>query len=91
MRGTVFWGAHPEPIHALNQPHLVYYVIALGLWMIGIPKSPPGIRAYWFNVHKSIGLTLAALILLRVVWRLAHRAPPLPDAIAERLMAVVAV
>jgi hypothetical protein len=35
MRGTVFWGAHPEPIHALNQPHLVYYVIALGLLLGG--------------------------------------------------------
>jgi cytochrome b561 len=56
----------------------VFCQVTLGLWMIGIPKSPPGIRAYWFNVHKSIGLTLGALILLRVLWRLMHRAPPLP-------------
>lgn len=46
--------------------------------MIGIPKSPPGIRAWWFNVHKSIGITLGALILVRLLWRLVHRAPPLP-------------
>ena len=52
--------------------------IALGWWMIDIPKSPPGVRAYWFNIHKSIGLTLGALILLRVLWRLTHAAPPLP-------------
>ena len=52
--------------------------IALGLWMIGIPKDPPGIRAWWFNIHKSIGLTLGLLILVRVGWRFAHRAPPLP-------------
>lgn len=32
MRGTVFWGAHPEPIHALNQPHLFFYAIAGALW-----------------------------------------------------------
>lgn len=32
MRGTVFWGAHPEPIHALNQPHLFFYAIAAALW-----------------------------------------------------------
>ena len=53
--------------------------ISLGLWMIGIPKDPPGIRAWWFNVHKSIGLTLGLLILFRVYWRITHRAPPLPD------------
>jgi cytochrome b561 len=52
--------------------------IALGLWMIGIPKDPPGVRAWWFNLHKSIGLTLGMLILLRVRWRVTHRAPPLP-------------
>lgn len=35
MRGMVFWGAHPEPIHALNQPHLFYYVIAAALALSG--------------------------------------------------------
>ena len=52
--------------------------VTLGLWMIGIPKSPPGMRAWWFNLHKSIGITLGMLILVRVLWRLAHRVPPLP-------------
>ena len=54
--------------------------ITLGLWMIGIPKSPPGMRAWWFNLHKSIGITLGVLILLRLAWRLANRPPALPDA-----------
>ena len=53
--------------------------IAFGWWMIDIPKSPPGVRAYWFNVHKSIGLTLGILIFIRLAWALTHRAPPLPD------------
>jgi cytochrome b561 len=52
--------------------------ITLGLWMITIPKTPPGVRAGWFNVHKSIGITLAVLILARLAWRLLHRPPPLP-------------
>lgn len=56
----------------------VFCQITLGLWMISIPKIPPGIRAGWFNVHKSIGITLGVLILVRVLWRFAHRAPPLP-------------
>lgn len=57
----------------------VLWQIAIGWSMIDIPKSPPGARAYWFNLHKSVGLTLGMLILLRVVWRLTHGAPPLPD------------
>jgi cytochrome b561 len=57
--------------------------IALGLWMIGIPKDPPGVRAWWFNLHKSIGLTLGVLILLRVYWRITHHAPPLPAALPK--------
>ena len=52
--------------------------IALGWWMIDIPKQPAGVRAYWFNLHKSIGLTLGFLILLRLWWRFGHRPPPLP-------------
>ena len=59
----------------------VFAQISLGLWMIGIPKAPPGIRVYWFNVHKSIGITLGVLILLRLIWRLTHRALPLPDSV----------
>jgi hypothetical protein len=35
MRGTVFWGAHPEPIHALNQPHLFFYLLAAALAISG--------------------------------------------------------
>jgi cytochrome b561 len=37
--------------------------------MTELPKSPPGLRAGWFNVHKSIGMTLGLFILLRLVWR----------------------
>ena len=55
--------------------------IALGWWMIEIPKSPPGVRAGWFNLHKSIGLTIGLFVLLRLWWRLTHPAPPLPDSL----------
>lgn len=52
--------------------------LALGWWMLELPKSPPGLRAGWFNVHKSIGLTIGVLMLARIAWRLRHPAPPLP-------------
>jgi cytochrome b561 len=56
--------------------------LALGWWMLDLPKSPAGLRAGWFNLHKSIGLTIAAVVLLRVVWRMAH--PARPDALLPR-------
>jgi cytochrome b561 len=46
--------------------------------MIDVPKDPPGVRAWWFNVHKSIGITLAGFVVLRILWRLGHRGPSLP-------------
>ncbi len=52
--------------------------IALGWWMIDIPKTPVGVRAAWFNLHKSIGLTIGVLMLARLGWRLGHRPPALP-------------
>jgi cytochrome b561 len=33
-----------------------------------------------FQLHKSIGITLLGLILIRLVWRLGHRPPALPEA-----------
>jgi len=51
---------------------------AHGWWMQQIPKQPPGIRADAFNQHKSVGLVLLALVLIRLGWRLAHRPPTLP-------------
>jgi len=49
-----------------------------GWLMQEIAKSPPGQRADAFNVHKSVGLCLLALMLIRLGWRIAHRPPALP-------------
>ena len=57
---------------------LVVAQLTLGWWMIDIPKQPVGVRAFWFNLHKSIGMTIALLVLVRIAWRLRHPAPPLP-------------
>jgi cytochrome b561 len=52
-----------------------------GEWMVTIPKSPPGVRAEAFNLHKSTGVAIGALVLLRLGWRLRHRPPSLPHAV----------
>jgi cytochrome b561 len=57
---------------------LVLGQFALGWLMQSIAKDPPGQRAAAFNFHKSIGLTLLALMLVRLAWRATHRPPPLP-------------
>jgi len=50
---------------------------AYGWWMQTIPKGPSGLRADAFNLHKSIGLTLAGLMVVRLIWRALHPPPPL--------------
>lgn len=64
---------------------IIFFMIGLGLYMVGLPKQselPVGeesVRAFYFLLHKSTGLTVAMLIILRVIWRLTHKAPPLPN------------
>ena len=40
------------------------------------------------NIHKSIGIVILALTLVRVVWRLSHKPAPLPDSMKPMLRRV---
>jgi cytochrome b561 len=42
--------------------------LVLGWWMQALPKAPLGLRAGWFNLHKSIGITVALALPLRIWW-----------------------
>jgi cytochrome b561 len=57
---------------------MVIAQFAWGWWMQTIPKEPVGPRLDAFNLHKSIGLTLLVLTLVRLGWRTTHAPPPLP-------------
>lgn len=48
----------------------------LGIYTLQLdePVSP---RTLYFNLHKSFGITLLVLIVLRIVWRFIHK-PPVP-------------
>lgn len=37
---------------------------------------------FWIDLHKSIGITVLGLAILRILWRLTHRPPPLSQAFA---------
>ena len=41
-------------------------------WQTAEAVSP---RNFYFNLHKSLGVTILALIALRVLWRVTHRPP----------------
>ena len=58
---------------------LVIFQFAWGWWMQGIPKQPIGPRVDAFNLHKSIGMMIFALMIVRILWRAGHPPPPLVD------------
>jgi cytochrome b561 len=47
-------------------------------WFLGdVPRGTPE-RTVYVNLHKSTGMLIGLVILLRLYWRLTHRAPALP-------------
>ena len=54
---------------------LIIVNVALGL---GADAFPDGLIRPVIDLHKSIGLTVLGLVLLRILWRLSHPPPPLP-------------
>lgn len=56
---------------------LVFTLIGLGLYMTDIPRGTPE-RAFFYNLHKSIGVTTALIVLVRLWWRIKNPPPPLP-------------
>lgn len=55
---------------------LILANLAYGLYLVGLPLSPQKLR--YFSYHKWIGITVLLLSAARLLWRLAHPAPPLP-------------
>jgi cytochrome b561 len=54
-------------------------MFAVGLYMTSLPFSPQRLKLY--NWHKWAGMTVLTLSVLRLLWRLTHRPPPLPAAV----------
>ena len=47
-------------------------------WVVlAMPVKAPKFM-FWLDLHKSIGLVILALTLLRILWRLVERPPALP-------------
>ncbi len=60
----------------------IVFNVLLGWWMHdSIEEQASAARAFvGYQVHKSVGLTVLLLSLVRLGWRIAHPPPPLPAA-----------
>jgi len=58
-------------------------IFSVGVYMVGLPLSPQRLKLY--SWHKWAGITILALSLLRLLWRLTHRPPELPPSVAAAM------
>ncbi|WP_438391471.1 cytochrome b [Caballeronia sp. DA-9] len=52
-------------------------MLGIGLYMVGLPKGL-SFKSNLINFHKSLGMTVFLLVLIRIVVRLVKGRPPLP-------------
>ena len=69
------WGGVTVTLHWLVAS-LIVVLASVGWYMKGLPNTPGKVAVY--ALHKSTGLTVLALMLLRIAWRLYERARPAP-------------
>jgi len=66
---------------------MIFGLVAVGLYMAELPDDAPN-RAQLYGMHKSMGVLLLILLLVRLAWLRIRPAPALPEAFAakERLV-----
>jgi cytochrome b561 len=58
---------------------LIIFMLCLGWYMVAIADAPSS-HSY-FQLHKSIGLIVGVLVVLRLIWRFTHEPAPHPDSV----------
>ncbi len=76
--GAIAWTGLAKLFHWLMAV-LIIAMLGLGLYMAALPFSDFKIELY--QIHKSLGLTILALLPLRLLWRVVNPTPPLPATI----------
>lgn len=56
---------------------LVLATIPVGFVLLSLP--PGRVQDTLFDLHRSVGVLLFVLVVVRLAWRLGHPPPPLPD------------
>ena len=62
---------------------MIFGAFAMGVYMTDLPFSPQRLKLY--NWHKWAGITFLMLTVLRLVWRVTHRPPALPEAVINAM------
>ncbi len=60
---------------------LIALMLGGGFLMEFMPEDNLSLTVMVFNWHKTFGLLILVLSVLRLVWRLTHKPPPLPPEI----------
>ncbi len=58
---------------------LIILMLAGGFLMGYTPDDNPKLAMFVYNWHKTIGILILVLTLIRILWRLSHKPPALPD------------
>lgn len=61
---------------------MILGMLGLGFYMQDLPLSPEKLRLYAW--HKWAGITVFLLAVIRLIWRLTHRPPALPDELSHK-------
>jgi cytochrome b561 len=66
---------------------LIATLLAVGFYMTGMAVSPDKFKLY--GLHKSVGITVLTLAVLRLVWKAVNHSPVLPATVPvwERFLA----
>jgi cytochrome b561 len=90
---------------AMRRPRFRYTGVAITLhWIVAVllvANVALGLSADYMSdsyvrtvvdLHKSIGITVLGLVILRILWRVTHKPPAMPDSYSpwERIVAHVA-
>ena len=70
------WFMDTVPKDAAKSSTFDLFNMGLYVWELSKEVSP---RSFYFNLHKSVGISLFALIILRILWRFTHKPPALLD------------
>ncbi len=59
-------------------------LMAVGIWMTGAIKEKETQATAFevYQLHKSFGLTVLVLSIVRLIWRFTHKAPAMPSGMA---------
>ena len=70
------WGSLSKSLHWL----IAVLILALGIVGLTMGEFPKTPKYFWiYTMHKSIGITVLGLAIVRLLWRYTHKPPALPS------------